>query len=194
MKKRNLKLFITLLAVVLIAGGSIFYACNKVEDLKETILQNDETDNPAKAGIKVLTVEVSEKGLHGEGHGQNKECVLGPKRCWLWHWFSGPVRGPINSNFTIAVVENNDVSSSSAKPVINLNFKYEYNNRTKLESQDMFDLENSLFVLEEDIVEEIDGDLLRFMGTNSSCIIPAGTYPIIIYSDGIKVMLPIIIQ
>jgi len=192
MIKRNLKLLTALLAVVLVAGVGIFYACKKTEELKETPESIFKTgDNPTK-GIKILIVEVSDKGYKGEGHGQDKHCVPGNKRCWLWIW--APVPSNPNSNSIVAFVDD-ATALNSANKHITLFFSYEeYNDSTKVKSQDFFNFEKDMFILEEDIVEEKGSDLLEFFDISSSCTIPAGSYPIYKFPEGIKVKLPVIIK
>jgi len=176
---------ITLVTILIVIGIGVFYACKK-EESGESL--SDAVISKCPYGKDLVILDVSELGWHGVGHGQDKICEDGGRRCWLWFQVKDHVwRG---DNNTIAVVNFVDYNTN----IIELDFTYTYNDRNLMERQNMFNKMKNVFIIDEDIIEGPGSYLLKIMGTSSSCIIPAGSYPITTSSEGIKVKLPVIID
>ena len=179
------KIFLLTLVIISVF---IFSSCKK-EESKELISEITENEIPDKQSVTILKVEISEKGWKGQGTGKDKTCVPGKNRCWIWKWFPDEVI--IGGSSTIAIASNEDNISSSINSTkgILLDFKYKYNDKIAL--QELFDLTNNSFVINEDIIEENDSYLSELRGSSRPSKISAGTYSITEYSEGIKVILPV---
>jgi hypothetical protein len=150
-------------------------------------LKNDTTgnqiSNAKEAGYCFLCI--SGKGWKGQGSSPNKICVAAKNRCWIWFQEVEYFKGISLRCHNLAIAKYDGEK-------ITLNFKYENNDDTKL--QELFNLRNNIFDVEEDIIEGKDSPLLDLCKTSLSCQIPAGSYPITIDSEGIIIILPVIIK
>jgi hypothetical protein len=184
-------------AIGLIVAG-IFYACKKNDttgiDTESTVI---EAGKHKDVYLGIVTIKFSQQG---RGSGQNKYCVPAPGSCWLW--FHNGIANDITMNNDVLMVNemptalvsttNNTDENGSESSTIILDFKYQYNETAQL--QELF-TSDGWFVIEEDIIEGTDSPLLEIVGVADrglQCTIPASSYPIIVYEEGIKVTLPVL--
>jgi hypothetical protein len=200
-KINRMTIVANIIAAAVLVSGVSFTACQKEEKAAVKSEIKSERSKADKECIKIL--QVSEKGYKGSDHGSDKTCVAGEGRCWLWG--PGPedmdpdikageviVCFPDKHVAVISTGSSNDNGNDNGNEgqKITLDFTYQYNTMESLE--ELFDLTNNTFVIEEDIVEEDDSYLLELIGTTLPCRIPAGSYPITLSDDGIKVEVPVI--
>jgi len=173
-------------ALVVVAATVVYYGCNKEE---KTVVKSEITEDKA---IRKLTFggEVSKKGYKGEGKGSEKTCVADSNH-WCWLWGSATMDPSSRAIKWSVTVEFGCISDGkdSGKGSIILDAKYQNNTAEALE--ELFDLNEGLFVIEKDVVEEGGSYFSEMMGTTLPCKIPAGIYSITIYDEGIKVSLPV---
>jgi hypothetical protein len=189
------KFFLGILALVVI-GCAVFFACKK-EDIKSNeVTKNTVNNSIEKASKTFWLAQWSDDKHKGSGRGNNKICVSGSGRCVLWFRLE-KMEESINKGRIGIVVE----IKTNGKPAgggndngnwIRLDFRNQYNNPEMM--NEIFDLKSKCLIIKEDIVEEEDSELLNMMKTSSTCIIPAGKYPIAIYGGGVTVQLPVVIK
>ena len=195
---RNLSLGIAVMAIV---GAVIFSSCKKDGVVNEKTEMKSETlsDEMQKSSGHFTIVDIY-KGQHGIGSGKEKYCGAGGSGCWLW--FRNEKNHLIPTDMFTAVSaivtsgndgfgDDDDRGNSNNNRAIILNFLYQYNTAENL--SDFFNLEDNLFVLEEEVEEEGDSCLSGLLNVDIRCIIPAGSYPISVNEAGIRVELPVII-
>jgi hypothetical protein len=191
--KKYMFILVAVFSVVFVTSG-IFYACQKESGAVTEVTK----DSGIRIQKECIVIVQTASGYKGSGSGQDKTCAPANGTCWLWFrselepesdgwWIIG------SCPTAIVTKEDNDGSSSN---LITLNYPYQYNDMSKL--NELFLMTEGLLVIEEAIIEEGDSYLLEIINAPatsfSSCRIPAGSYPISIDTDGIKVTLPVIVE